>query len=141
MKLYYQNCGLNWAIGIEGEPTEIKQQFDSFFNYGAIDETAELHEMSKAFAYIWTTEKRLKKYFVNSSLFRMLNNADELQQHDPEGWAHCCKGIKGGFMPQARINAQKRFDNMEQETWLRFGRSNEAYSMGTVSAENLDSDA
>jgi len=116
MKLYYQDCGTYIAIAIESDnPEEIELQYNSFYNYGATD--GELHYMSDRFAYIWTDEKRMNKYFVTSSLYKMLNDSDQLREHDPEGWAHCCKGIKDGFMPQARINAEERKSKMIRDNF------------------------
>ena len=64
MKLYLQPNGTVWAVGIETQNAEeMTQQFNSFFNHGAIDSTADLIEMSPSFAYIWTTKEKLEKYF------------------------------------------------------------------------------
>jgi hypothetical protein len=116
MKLYYQDCGTYIAVAIESDdPEEIELQYNSFYNYGATD--GELHYMCDRFAYIWTDKVRLKKYFVTSSLYKMLNDSDQLREHDPEGWAHCCKGIKDGFMPQARINAEERMSDMTRDNF------------------------
>ncbi len=136
MKLLYQNCGLNWAVGIEGSPSEIEGQFDSFFHHGAIDETADLHTMSDTFAYIWSTEEKLRKYFTNSSLHILLNKAAGADY--PAPW----KSKKHGVLPYAESLGEKRFNEMEQETWLKFGRVGEVYELGEVKAENLsDEDA
>jgi len=53
MKLYLQPNGTVWAVGIETtNAEEKKQQFDSFFNHGAIDSAADLIEMSPTFSYV-----------------------------------------------------------------------------------------
>ena len=65
MRLYLQPNGTVWAVGIETtNAEEKKQQFDSFFNHGAIDTAADLIEMSPTFSYIWTTKEKLEKYFL-----------------------------------------------------------------------------
>ena len=134
MKLIYQNCGMNWAGGIEGTPAEIEGQFNSFFHHGAIDETATLHQMSDSFAYIWTTEEKLQKYFTISSLHILLNKVTE----NVAEWT----GKMRGVMPYAEKMGQERFQDMKQETWLKFGRMGEVYHLGEVKAEDLsDTDA
>ena len=62
-KLYYHNRGLHWALGIEGNKNEIETQYNSLFNHGAIEKTADLQWMGDNLAYVWTTQERLKKYF------------------------------------------------------------------------------
>ena len=90
MKLYYQDCGTYIAVAIESDnPEEIELQYNSFYNHSATD--GELHYMSDRFAYIWTDEERLKKYFLNSSLAKLLNiakNIEETIQYKevPEKW-------------------------------------------------------
>ena len=134
MKLIYQDCGLNWAVGIEGSHEEIEGQFNSFFHHGAIDQTADLHSLCDRFAYIWTTEEKLRKYFINSSLHLLLNEVT--------GHLAAWTGKKGGVMPYAKKLAQTRFDQMVSERWMKFGGQGEIYILGEVSAENLsDSDA
>ena len=50
----------------------------------------------------------------------MLNESDELREQDPEGWAHCCKGVKGGFLPRAKELAKQALDSLEASEY--FGR-------------------
>ena len=74
MKLYLQPNGTVWAVGMESDkPEEIEQQFNSFFNHGAIDSTADCIAMSPSFSYIWTTKEKLEKYFLNSSLAKSID--------------------------------------------------------------------
>ena len=104
MKLLYQNCGFNVAVGIEGSEKEINTQFDSFFNHGAIDKTADLQWMTPTFAFVWTDDARLLKYFKNSSYHRVLNEANESWLGD---------GLKFGAMVARKIRelASERWEN------------------------------
>lgn len=141
----YKNCGSHWAVMLEGDGAlgeneegrdlEVEQDFFGYYNHGATN--GEFDWITETRGYFWTTKEKFYKAIVNRCLFQMLNEADELHEHDPDGWAHCCKGIKGGFMPQARINAQKFIDTLEQKSnILKFGGSYaHIYEMGAVSAE------
>jgi hypothetical protein len=131
MKLHLQPNGTVWAVGIEtSNAEEKKQQFDSFFNHGAIDTAADLIEMSPTFSYIWTTKQKLEKYFLNSSLAKILTD-------DPNAG----KGEKGGAMAQARELADKRMKSLTIDRWVNSSRSGDFYTTGTVAAEKIDSDA
>ena len=131
MKLYLQPNGTVWAVGIESDkPEEITQQFNSFFNHGAIDSTADLNEMSPTFHYIWTTRQKLEKYFLNSSLAKVLTD-------DPEAG----KGQKGGAMPEAEKLAEQRMNDLIHERWVHTTATGEYYTRGTIAAEKIDPDS
>ena len=91
----------------------MNERFYSFWNHGAT--SGELHWEMDLTAYFWTTPKKLLKALTNARLFKMLNDADQLRENDYDGWTHCCKGIKGGFLPQARIDAQEEYDALTAE--------------------------
>ena len=84
-------------------PEEIELQYNSFYNHSATD--GELHYMSDRFAYIWTDEERLKKYFLNSSLAKLLNDSEQY------------KSVEGGAMPDARKLAEERKSNMIRDNF------------------------
>ena len=131
MKLYLQPNGTVWAVGIETQDSErMEQQFNSFFNHGAIDSTADLIEMSPTFSYIWTTKEKLEKYFRNSSLAKVLTD-------NPEAG----KGEKGGALPEARELARKRMSDLIHERWVHTTATGEFYTRGTIAAEKLDPDS
>jgi len=139
--LSYQNCGEFWAIFLKGQDVEkIEQSFNSFWNHGAT--SGKLHWLSDYLGYFWATEKTLKKALVNQNLFRMLNDADEMREQDPDGWAHSCKGIKGGFLPRAQELADEQFNSLmgKHERAISSNASTDYYSLGTISAERPDSD-
>ena len=123
MKLLYQNCGFNVAVGIEGSEKEINTQFDSFFNHGAIDKTADLQWMTPTFAFVWTDDARLQKYFKNSSYHRVLNEANESWLGD---------GLKFGALVARKIRelASERWEKLLQnrEVFVRYKKSGEFYT-------------
>ena len=131
MKLYLQPNGTVWAVGIESESAEeITQQFNSFFNHGAIDSTADLNEMSPNFHYIWTTKEKLEKYFLNSSLAKILTD-------NPDAG----KGQKGGALPEAEKLAEQRMNDMIHERWVHTTPTGEFYTRGTIAADKIDPDS
>jgi len=137
-KLEYQDYSTKLVVAITGESHEdVEQQFWSFYNHGAT-ENPEPFWMGEFRLYFYTTKEKLLKAMTNASLFFMLNDAEQLREVDYDGWYHCCKGIKGGFLPQARINAQERFDSLERNPRVRnIGINLDFYNLGTIRAENL----
>jgi len=134
VELLYRNCGTNWAVFIRGSFDDIEQEFNAMWNHGATN--GEMEWQTPENAYFWTTKEKLEKCLTNRALFYMLNDADEFKKYDPEGHAHACKGIKGGFMPQARVMAKALMEEMPQQSNLMvFGRTCDTYEMGEVSAE------
>tara|TARA_B100000519_G_C14173598_1_gene405139 strand:+ start:445 stop:873 length:429 start_codon:yes stop_codon:yes gene_type:complete len=104
MKLYYQDCGTYTAVAIESDdPNEIELQYNSLYNHGATD--GELHYMSDRFAYVWTDEERLEKYFLNSSLALLLNDSEKY------------KSVEGGAMSDAKKLAEIRKSNMKRDNF------------------------
>ncbi len=148
LNIVYKNCGSSWVVMLtgdgslghneEGHDIETEREFFSFWNHGATK--GEFEWMTPDKGYFWTTPKRLLKAYENKELFRLLNEADELKEHDPEGWAHCCKGIKGGFLPQAKLNAQKIFSSLTQQSnIMKFGKESVyLYAVSDVSAETSE---
>ena len=130
-KLYYQNRGLHWALGIEGNKNEIETQYNSLFNHGAIEKTADLQWMGDNFAYVWTTQERLKKYFKNASYHEVLNTIGNL-----EGWSS--EGLRFGAMVSRKIRerAKERYNRMINENFLpTCDTFTVPFNMGTISAE------
>tara|TARA_R110002051_G_scaffold31750_2_gene71950 strand:+ start:5203 stop:5637 length:435 start_codon:yes stop_codon:yes gene_type:complete len=143
MKLYYHNRGLHWALGIEGAKAQIHTQFDSLFNHGAIERTADLQWMGENFAYVWTTQARLKKYFRNASYHEVLN---DIEANGPSArWVNRAtrpsNNLRFGAMVSGRIRerAKERYNEMTNENFVP---SCDAYSvawtMGTIAAEKPD---
>ena len=143
MKLYYHNRGLHWALGIEGTKAQINIQFNSLFNHGAIERTADLQWMGESFAYVWTTQERLKKYFRNASYHEVLN---DIEANGPSNrWVNRAtrpsNNLRFGAMVSGRIRerAKERYNEMINENFLP---ACDAYSipwtMGTIAAEKPD---
>ena len=134
MKLSYQNTGINVAVGIEGKKEEIRQQYNSFFNHGAIDRTADLHWLGPTFAFVWSDDKRLEKYFKNSSYHKVLNEFEGEQ--DKTSGPIISRKIK--------TMAKERFQELlnNREVIVRYKKSGDFYTEGKVGAEDLsDSDS
>ena len=131
MKLYLQPNGTVWAVGIETEnPEEMQQQIYSFYNHGATDSRVDMIEMTPTFSYFWTTKEKLEKYFLNSSLAKILwDNPD------------AGKGKKAGALPEAEKLAEKRMKELVVDKWVRTTQSGEFYTRGTIAAEKLDPDS
>ena len=104
MKLLVQPNGTVWAVGIETEnPEEMQQQIYSFYNHGATDSRVDMIEMTPTFSYFWTTKEKLEKYFLNSSLAKILwDNPD------------AGKGKKAGALPEAEKLAEKRMKRKKE---------------------------
>ena len=131
MKLLVQPNGTVWAVGIETEnPEEMQQQIYSFYNHGATDSRVDMIEMTPTFSYFWTTKEKLEKYFLNSSLAKILwDNPD------------AGKGKKAGALPEAEKLAEKRMKELIVDKWVRTGQCGEFYTRGTIAAEKLDPDS
>tara|TARA_Y100000114_G_scaffold113422_1_gene107338 strand:- start:646 stop:1041 length:396 start_codon:yes stop_codon:yes gene_type:complete len=131
MKLLVQPNGTVWAVGIETEnPEEMQQQIYSFYNHGATDSKVDMIEMTPTFSYFWTTKEKLEKYFLNSSLAKILwDNPD------------AGKGKKAGALPEAQKLAEKRMKELVVDKWVRTTQSGEFYTRGTIAAEKLDPDS
>tara|TARA_R100001086_G_C11802053_1_gene249123 strand:+ start:29 stop:424 length:396 start_codon:yes stop_codon:yes gene_type:complete len=131
MKLLVQPNGTVWAVGIETEnPEEMQQQIYSFYNHGATDSRVDMIEMTPTFSYFWTTKEKLEKYFLNSSLAKILwDNPD------------AGKGKKAGALPEAQKLAEKRMKELVVDKWVRTTQSGEFYTRGTIAAEKLDPDS
>jgi|TARA_R110000751_G_scaffold38184_3_gene91904 hypothetical protein len=143
MQLYYHNRGLHWALGLEGTKSEINEQYNSLFNHGAIGTTADLQWMGENFAYVWTTQERLKKYFKNASYHEVLNDIET--NGTSTRWVNRATrpsdNLRFGAMVSGRIRerAKERYSEMINENFLP---ASEVYtvpwSMGTISAEKPD---
>ncbi len=133
MKLYLQPNGSVWAVGIEtNDPEKMTQQFNSFYNHGAVEKSSDIVEMSPSFSYIWTNKERLEKYFRNSSLFKLLGD-DELTKK--------FKGVKGGLMERAKELGRERMNSLIHDRWVFTTPTGEIYHKGTIAAEKPDPDS
>ena len=124
MKLYYQPLGTATYVGMQSKnEQEVIEQFYSFWNHGATG--GKLHWMCETFAYVTTDMERLEKYFINSSLFLILNK-----------YPTTYKGVKGGAMDAAKQLAARRFAELKenQEVFMNTNPMVYDYSLGRTEA-------
>ena len=122
-KLFIQDMGLNWAVGIQGDnQTEIEQQYYSFYNHGATNgELAWLYDGK--FGYFWVQtdkrrpEEKIRRALESAELNRIFN-----------GDASQFKGKKGGVMAIAKVNAARRLEVVERLEFLNHKSIGEVYS-------------
>jgi len=128
MKLMKQNLGAHWVIGIKGNKDEIEQFHNRVYNWGGTN--GELQWMSNDFAYFWITLEKLErvmfKYVMNSL-------SDKLGKK--------FRGAKGGLKAVAMNRIQNTINNIPTENFVRTAQVEDIYSLGTISAEKLDTDS
>lgn len=135
--LKYQDCGSKLCVYIDGDTHEdVQDTFNSFWNHMATN--GELDWVSEFSGCFWTDRVRLMRSFENRHMATMLNDADRLRECDPEGWAHCVKGLKGGFMPRAREWAYKQWEAMTLIDRPNFRTDDRVYSVGSVKGETAE---
>lgn len=128
MKLMKQNLGAHWVIGIKGNKDEIEQFHNRVYNWGGTN--GELQWMSNDFAYFWITLEKLERVmfkYVMSSL------SDKLGKK--------FRGAKGGLKAVAMNRVMNTIDNIPTENFVRTAQVEDIYSLGTISAEKLDTDS
>jgi hypothetical protein len=126
MKLIYQPLGTSSLVGIESHnKEEYESQYFSFWNHGAT--SGKLHEMSEGFHYITTSDEKLESYFVNSSLHLILNKF-------PEKF----KNIAGGAMLAARELAERRFQELKENTEVFYSTKLHDYDYSVSKCEPVD---
>ena len=128
MKLIKQNLGAHWVIGIKGNKDEIEQFHNRVYNWGGTN--GELQWMSNDFAYFWITLEKLErvmfKYVMNSL-------SDKLGKK--------FIGAKGGLKAVAMNRIKNTIDNIPNENFVHTAQVEDIYSLGTISAEKLDTDS
>jgi hypothetical protein len=123
-----QNLGAHWVIGIKGNKDEIEQFHNRVYNWGGTN--GELQWMSNDFAYFWITLEKLERVmfkYVMSSL------SDKLGKK--------FRGAKGGLKAVAMNRIKNTIDNIPTENFVRTAQVEDIYSLGTISAEKLDTDS
>lgn len=101
VKLYKQKVGYQLLIAIEGDKNEVLGQYYSLYNHEGTDE--DLRWISDSLAYVTSSENRLKKYLVNSSLALILNKS-------PLAF----KRKESGAMPEAVTLAEQRYKEIAE---------------------------
>ena len=123
-----QNLGAHWVIGIKGKQDEIEQFHNRVYNWGGTN--GELQWMSNDFAYFWITLEKLERVmfkYVMSSL------SDKLGKK--------FIGAKGGLKAVVMNRVKNTINNIPVEHFHKTAESQDFYSLGTISAEKLDTDS
>lgn len=128
MKLMKQNLGAHWVIGIKGSKDRIEQFHNRVYNWGGTN--GELQWMSNDFAYFWITLEKLERV-----MFKYVMNGvtDKLGKK--------FIGAKGGLKGVVSNRVKNTIDNIPTETFVRTAQVEDIYSLGTISAEKLDTDS
>jgi len=128
MKLKKQNLGAHWVIGIEGKPMEIEQFHNRIYNWGGTN--GNLKWMSHNFAYFWITMEKLERV-----MFKYMSSgmSDKLGKK--------FKGSKNGFKNVILNRVKNAINNIPVEHFHKVAQSQDFYSLGTISAEKLDTDS
>jgi hypothetical protein len=123
-----QNLGAHWVIGIKGKQDEIEQFHNRVYNWGGTN--GELQWMSNDFAYFWITLEKLERV-----MFKYVMNGvtDKLGKK--------FIGAKGGLKGVVSNRVKNTIDNIPTETFVRTAQVEDIYSLGTISAEKLDTDS
>ncbi len=123
-----QNLGAHWVIGIKGNKDEIEQFHNRVYNWGGTN--GELQWMSNDFAYFWITLEKLERV-----MFKYVMNGvtDKLGKK--------FVGAKGGLKGVVSNRVKNTIDNIPTETFVRTAQVEDIYSLGTISAEKLDTDS
>jgi hypothetical protein len=123
-----QNLGAHWVIGIKGSKDRIEQFHNRVYNWGGTN--GELQWMSNDFAYFWITLEKLERV-----MFKYVMNGvtDKLGKK--------FIGAKGGLKGVVSNRVKNTIDNIPTETFVRTAQVEDIYSLGTISAEKLDTDS
>jgi len=128
IKLYKQNLGANWVIGIEGSKDKIEQFHNRVYNWGGTN--GKLKWMSRDFAYFWITLDRLERVMFK---YTMNSLSDKLGKK--------FRNRKGGLKEIVMNRVRNTIDNIPVENFVRTEQVEPTYSLGQVSAEKLDHDS
>ena len=128
IKLYKQNLGANWVIGIKGSKDRIEQFHNRIYNWGGTK--GELQWMSNSFAYFWITLEKLERV-----MFKYIMNGVT------DKFGKKFVGLKGGMKQVVMNRVQNTISKIPVENFVRTAQVEPTYSLGQVSAEKLDTDS
>ena len=123
-----QNLGAHWVIGLEGKKRDIRQYHNRIYNWGGTN--GELQWMSESFAYFWITLEKLERVMFK---YIMSGMKDKL--------GNKFKGAKGGLKAVVMNRVRNTIDKIPSESFLKTAQVQDFYSIGTISAEKLDTDS
>ena len=128
MTLIKQNLGAHWVIGIKGKPDKIRQYHNRIYNWGGTN--GNLKWMSNNFAYFWITMEKLERVMFKYMSSGMTNKLGKR-----------FRGSKSGFKNVILNRVKNTINNIKVENFLRTAQEQDFYSLGTISAEKLDTDS
>ena len=123
-----QNLGAHWVIGLEGKKRDIRQYHNRIYNWGGTN--GELKWMSHNFAYFWITMEKLERAMFK---YVMSGVSDKLGKK--------FIGAKGGLKAVVMNRVKNTINNIPVEHFHKTAESQDFYSLGTISAEKLDTDS
>lgn len=128
IKLYKQNLGAHWVIGIKGSKDRIEQFHNRVYNWGGTK--GELQWMADDFAYFWITLEKLERV-----MFKYVMNGitDKLGKK--------FRGSKGGLKEVVLNRVKNTISKIPSEFFVRTAQVEPTYALGQVSAEKLDTDS
>jgi hypothetical protein len=116
VKYYCHKLGKRWVLGLEGnDKVEIEQHYWSFENRGTND--SELKWMSDSFAYFTTTPEKVLHTFKQAELTKLENK----QKY---------RDLGKSYVELANKRAQKRFSEIQSETFYQFSPNINSYQLG-----------
>lgn len=128
IKLYKQNLGANWVIGIKGSKDRIEQFHNRVYNWGGTN--GELQWMANDFAYFWITLEKLERVMFKYIMNGMTDKLGKKFQ-----------GRKGGMKEIVMNRVRNTISKIAVENFVRTAQIEPTYSLGQVSAEKLDHDS
>lgn len=128
IKLFKQNLGANWVIGIKGSKDRIEQFHNRVYNWGGTN--GELQWMADDFAYFWITLEKLERV-----MFKYVMNGMT------DKFGRKFTGLKGGIKQVVMNRVKNTISKIPVENFVRTAQVEPTYSLGQVSAEKLDNDS
>lgn len=142
-ELTLQNFGSAYLIILRGKLQDVKESFNSFFNWGGVSQNGSLdisESAEGAIGVFWTNDNYLRRYWLNR--FTLLN-ADI-----PENTVYSVEFNGKGEpvytvtsdLAVTYIGEQIALMRQDQEKFMTFDKTyfTDGYSMGKISAESPD---
>jgi len=128
MTLIKQNLGAQWVIGMKGKVEDIEQFHNRIYNWGGTN--GSIQWMSESFGYFWITMEKLERVMFKYMSSGMTNKLGKR-----------FRGSKSGFKNVILNRVKNTINNIKVENFLRTAQEQDFYSLGTISAEKLDTDS
>lgn len=128
IKLFKQNLGAHWVIGVKGSKDKIEQFHNRVYNWGGTN--GELQWMADDFAYFWITLEKLERV-----MFKYVMNGMT------DKFGKKFTGLKGGMKQVVMNRVKNTISKIPVENFVRTAQTQDFYSIGQVTAERLDEDS